>query len=68
MNFRYPMHYDIHKVCKALGITAMSTAELIFALKERGFQASRTHFSGISFKTDASMEEIKRVVLGLKKL
>jgi tRNA (guanine26-N2/guanine27-N2)-dimethyltransferase len=28
---------------------------------------SRTHFSGISFKTDASMEEIKRVVLGLSK-
>ena len=58
-----PMHYDIHKVCKALGITAISTIELISALKERGFQASRTHFSGISFKTDAGMEEIKRVVM-----
>ncbi len=61
-----PMHYDIHKICKSLGITAMSTVELIVALKERGFQASRTHFTGISFKTDASMEEIKKVVLGLK--
>ena len=57
-----PMHYDIHKVCKMLGITAMSTVDLISALRERGFQASRTHFSGISFKTDAGMEEIKRVV------
>ena len=61
-----PMHYDVHKICKALGITAMSTVELIVALNERGFQASRTHFTGISFKTDASMEEIKKVVLGLK--
>jgi len=57
-----PMHYDVHKVCKMLGITAMSTVDLISALRERGFQASRTHFSGISFKTDAGMEEIKVVV------
>ncbi|MCX9081724.1 MAG: tRNA (guanine(10)-N(2))-dimethyltransferase [Candidatus Methanoperedens sp.] len=58
-----PMHYDIHKVCKLLGITAMSTIDLVTALKEKGFQASRTHFSGISFKTDAGMEEIKKVVM-----
>ncbi len=57
-----PMHYDYHKLCKSLGITAMPTDELILALKERGFQASRTHFSGISFKTDAGMEEIKGIV------
>ncbi|MCZ7356201.1 MAG: tRNA (guanine(10)-N(2))-dimethyltransferase [Candidatus Methanoperedens sp.] len=57
-----PMHYDYHKICKSLGITAMPTDELILALKERGFQASRTHFSGISFKTEAGMEEIKGIV------
>jgi tRNA (guanine26-N2/guanine27-N2)-dimethyltransferase len=58
-----PMHYDIHKVCKLLGITAMSTVDLVSALREKGFRASRTHFSGISFKTDAGMEEIKKVVM-----
>jgi len=57
-----PMHYDIHKICKILGITAMSTVELLSVLREKGFQASRTHFSGISFKTDAGMEEIKGIV------
>ncbi len=57
-----PMHYDYHKLCKSLGITAMPTEELILALREKGFKASRTHFSGISFKTDAGMEEIKKVV------
>lgn len=57
-----PMHYDIHKVCKMLGITAMSTEVLLSALRERGFQASRTHFSGITFKTDAGMEKIKGIV------
>ncbi|MCZ7384291.1 MAG: hypothetical protein O8C63_06020, partial [Candidatus Methanoperedens sp.] len=60
-----PMHYDYHKLCKSLGITAMPTDELILALRERGFRASRTHFSGISFKTDAGMEEIKKTVLEL---
>ncbi len=57
-----PMHYDYHKICKSLGITAMPTDELISALKERGFKASRTHFSGISFKTDAGIEMIKKIV------
>ncbi len=57
-----PMHYDYHKICQSLGITAMPTDELVSALRERGFQASRTHFSGISFKTDAGMEEIKGIV------
>ncbi len=60
-----PMHYDYHRLCKSLGITAMPTEELILALRERGFQASRTHFSGISFKTDAGVEEIKKMVLEL---
>jgi tRNA (guanine26-N2/guanine27-N2)-dimethyltransferase len=57
-----PMHYDYHKLCKSLGITAMPTDELILALREKGFQASRTHFTGISFKTDAGMEKVKTVV------
>jgi tRNA (guanine26-N2/guanine27-N2)-dimethyltransferase len=60
-----PMHYDYHKLCKSLGITAMPTDEIVLALRERGFKASRTHFSGISFKTDAGIEEVKRVVIEL---
>lgn len=60
-----PLHYDYHKLCKSLGITAMPTDELIIALRERGFQASRTHFTGISFKTNAKMEEVKTVVAQL---
>ncbi|MDP2767646.1 MAG: tRNA (guanine(10)-N(2))-dimethyltransferase [Candidatus Methanoperedens sp.] len=57
-----PMHYDYHKLCKSLGITAMPTDALILALRERGFKASRTHFSGVSFKADAGVEEIKGIV------
>ncbi len=60
-----PMHYDYHRICKSLGITAMPTDELIFTLKDRGFLASRTHFSGTSFKTDARIEEIKKIIMEL---
>ncbi len=60
-----PMHYDYHRLCKSLGITAMPTAELVSALREKGFKASRTHFSGISFKTDAGIEEIMKVITEL---
>jgi tRNA (guanine26-N2/guanine27-N2)-dimethyltransferase len=60
-----PLHYDYHKLCKSLGISARRTDELISVLRERGFGASRTHFSGVSFKTDAPLGEIKRIVMGL---
>ncbi|MCE8426046.1 MAG: tRNA (guanine(10)-N(2))-dimethyltransferase [Candidatus Methanoperedens sp.] len=57
-----PVHYNYHKICKRMGLTAMPTDELVLALRENGFNASRTHFSGISFKTDAGIMEIKKVV------
>ncbi len=66
--FDIPMHYDYHKLCKSLGITAMPTDELVSALQEGGFKASRTHFSGISFKTDAGMEEIKKTIVELARI
>lgn len=58
-----PLHYDYHRICKSLGISARPTNELILSLKREGYKASRTHFSGISFKTDATMEDIKKIVL-----
>lgn len=65
--FDIPMHYNYHKLCKSLRITAMPTDELVAALREKGFNASRTHFSGISIKTDAGIEEIKDVVMALSR-
>ncbi len=58
-----PMHYDYHKLCKSLKISARPMNELISSLKSKGFQASRTHFSGVSFKTDAPLFEIKQIML-----
>ena len=57
-----PTSYDQHRFCKALRITPPPIDRTILKLQEAGFQASRTHFFGTSFKTDAPLEGIERVL------
>jgi tRNA (guanine26-N2/guanine27-N2)-dimethyltransferase len=60
-----PMFYDQHVICKELGVSATGIEILIEALKAHGFEASRTHFSGTSFRTDAPITEIKDIIRAL---
>jgi tRNA (guanine26-N2/guanine27-N2)-dimethyltransferase len=60
-----PTHYDQHKLCKPLKATPTDMAILILALRDAGYKASRTHFSGIGFKTDAPIEIIKEIIARL---
>jgi len=62
-----PMFYDQHVICKELGTSATGMETLIEALKAYGFEASRTHFSGTSFKTDAPLREIKKIIMALSR-
>ena len=55
-------HYDLHLICKKLRISPPPTEDVITALKEEGYSASRTRFSGTSLKTDAEIEDVKRVI------
>lgn len=57
-----PTYYDYHKICKSMGVSPMATSVLIKTLQRRGFTASRTHFSGTSFKTNASIREIRQIL------
>jgi len=59
------MFYDQHVICKELGVSATGIEILIEALKAHGFEASRTHFSGTSFRTDAPITEIKEIIRAL---
>lgn len=59
------MFYDQHVICKELGASATGIETLIEALKAGGFEASRTHFSGTSFRTDAPIAEIKKIIQAL---
>ncbi|MBN2110326.1 MAG: tRNA (guanine(10)-N(2))-dimethyltransferase [Methanosarcinaceae archaeon] len=57
-----PTFYEQHLICKKLGVSASGINDLINTLRSRGFAASRTHFSGTSFKTDASIDEIESIL------
>ncbi|MDI6903792.1 MAG: tRNA (guanine(10)-N(2))-dimethyltransferase [Methanocellales archaeon] len=57
-----PTYYDQHTICKELKINPPPIETFIEMLHEAGFQASRTHFSGTSFKTDAPLGEIEKIL------
>ncbi|MDI3539962.1 MAG: tRNA (guanine26-N2/guanine27-N2)-dimethyltransferase [Methanolobus sp.] len=61
-----PMFYDQHVICKRIGVSPSEIEGFLTALRDRGFAASRTHFSGTSFKTDADISEIEDVLFSLR--
>jgi tRNA (guanine26-N2/guanine27-N2)-dimethyltransferase len=40
--------------------------EFLSMLREKGFAASRTHFNGTSFKTDADILQIGQIIKSIK--
>jgi len=54
-----PTHYDQHRLCRQWGRSARAMDEFLDRLREAGFAASRTHFGGTTFETDASVGEIE---------
>ncbi|WP_297475557.1 tRNA (guanine(10)-N(2))-dimethyltransferase [Thermococcus sp.] len=63
--FDTPFHYDTHALARRNGLQARKLVDLIEILRERGYNATRTHFSPKAIKTDAPFEE---VLDALKKL
>lgn len=59
-----PMYYDHHRLCRRLGITPKKVDRLVEALRESGWKASRTHFTGVGIKTNAGVKDIE-TILGL---
>ena len=54
-----PTHYDQHRLCKRWGRPATAMEEFLDALSAAGHRVSRTHYGGTTFKTDASVPEIR---------
>ncbi|HKL27740.1 MAG TPA: tRNA (guanine(26)-N(2))-dimethyltransferase, partial [Natrialbaceae archaeon] len=52
-------HYDQHRLCKAWGRPANAMDEFLDDLRAAGFEASRAHYGGTTFKTDATVGEIR---------
>ncbi len=57
-----PFAYNVHAISRVLGINPPKISWIIEKLKEMGFEASRVHYSGIVFKTNAKMSEIKSLL------
>lgn len=60
-----PFFYDHHVLCRDLKATPSHIEVLLDALEAEGYKASRTHFSGVGFKTDAPLNAIKGIILRL---
>ena len=53
-----PTHYDQHRLYKRWGEPNVAMDEFLDALRSAGYGASRTHYGGTTFKTDADVAEI----------
>ena len=58
-----PTHYDQHRLYKRWGEPNTAMDDFLGALREAGHEASRTHYGGTTFKTDAGVVEIREAVL-----
>jgi tRNA (guanine26-N2/guanine27-N2)-dimethyltransferase len=54
-----PTHYDQHRLCKQWGRPASGMDEFLAAVRDAGFAASRAQYGGTTFKTDASVEQLR---------
>jgi tRNA (guanine26-N2/guanine27-N2)-dimethyltransferase len=57
-----PMYYDHHRICRRLGVTPVKADQVVRSLRNSGWKASRTHFSGVGIKTDAGIRELEGVL------
>jgi tRNA (guanine26-N2/guanine27-N2)-dimethyltransferase len=54
-----PTHYDQHRLCKQWGRSANAMDEFLSDLRAAGYEASRAHYGGTTFKTDADVAAIR---------
>jgi len=57
-----PTHYDQHRLYKRWGESAIGMDDFLDELRDVGYEASRTHFGGTTFKTTADVAEIADAV------
>jgi len=53
-----PFLHDTHALARRNGLQARKLADMIEILREKGYNATRTHFSPKALKTDAPFEEV----------
>ena len=59
-----PGFFVIDELSSALGVASRRIEPVIDGLKKTGFRATRSHADNRGLKTDAPVEEVKRIILG----
>jgi tRNA (guanine26-N2/guanine27-N2)-dimethyltransferase len=57
-----PTFYTVDAICDRLGLATPSPSVIIEGLKSQGHIATRTHFDGRAFKTNASVDSIEALI------
>lgn len=57
-----PWYFHIHEIFSLLGTKAEKTEFVLNKLRENGFNAFESHFEDLAIKTDATIEQIKKVI------
>ena len=57
-----PFFYDQHLLCETLKMSAPPIEPFLENLRQAGYTATRTHFSGTSFKSDAPLDIIFEIL------
>ncbi|MFV2041569.1 MAG: tRNA (guanine(10)-N(2))-dimethyltransferase, partial [Candidatus Hydrothermarchaeales archaeon] len=57
-----PFFYDVHRVASDLGVSSPKIEIVLEQLRNQGFAASRTHFTPVGVKTDASLKDVKKAL------
>ena len=57
--------YDVHSICKALKVSAPKFDLILSELEKENFKAIKTHYNPLGIKSDAGIEDIKKVLIEL---
>jgi len=63
-----PLYYDVHSLCDELSIRVPKIEHVMTDLEKKGLKVTRTHFKPTALRTDASVEDIKGVLLKCVKI
>ena len=55
-------YIDIHALCDLHNLAPIKNQIIIDKLKEQGYEATRTHFKPTAIRTEASVEEVTRII------
>lgn len=58
-----PYAYNVQEIARRLGVQTPKVSKVVEKLREVGYKASKTHFSGLCIKTNAGAEDVKRAIL-----